>query len=390
MSKLKSCLNIEDLREQSKRILPRGVFEYMDFGSEDLVALNNNREAFKNIKLFSRVMTDVSAINLKKTLFGKELTLPLAVAPTAISGLCWHEGEIALAKAAREAGVPFILSTNSITPLEKVASEAGGNLWFQLYMWRERELSYRLVERARASGYNTLVLSADFGRGSLREKIKRHGFSVPYRISARSVFDMLTHPRWFVTVMLRYLMSTGMPRNENFPEEYKAKITADPSARSALRADSLHWGDLQELRKRWNGPLLLKGITHPDDARLALKYGADGVVISNHGGRNLDSSVAPIDALPLIMDAVGGKMTVILDSGIRRGSDIAKALAIGADAALVGRAPLYGITVGGQEGALHAIKLLANELEKTMAFLGCRNVDELNSSLLFKKISEHD
>ncbi|VCU70559.1 (S)-mandelate dehydrogenase [Pigmentiphaga humi] len=382
MSNLKKYLNIEDLRQEARRILPRGVFEYMDSGSEDLVSLANNREAFRLVKMYSRIMNDVSSMDLATSLFGQPVSLPLAVAPTAISGLCWYEGEVELARAARDVGVPFILSTNSITPLEKVAREAGGNLWFQLYMWRERELSYRLVERARDSGYNTLLVSADFGRGSLREKIKRNGFSVPYRISARSVADMLMHPRWFALVMLRYMMTSGMPRNENFPEEYKVRITADPTARSALRADSLVWEDVDRLRARWQGPLLVKGVMHPEDARLALQHGADGIVVSNHGGRNMDSSIASIDVLPEIVDAVGGRMTVILDSGVRRGSDIAKAIAMGADSVLVGRAPLYGVTVGGKEGAKRALALLANELEKTMAFLGCRAIDELNRGLI--------
>lgn len=374
--------NIFDLRELALKRVPKGLFEFVDRGSEDEVALRNNRSAFERIKLRPRTLVDVSGRRQAITLFGKEQKMPIAIAPTGTAGLLWHEGEIALARAAKEAGIPFTLATGSMTAMERVAAEAGGRLWFQLYMWPDRSLSHKLVERAKAAGYEALVVTVDGPVAGNREYNLRNGFTVPFTFTRGNVTDVLMHPRWFVGVLARYVLTTGMPRYENYPSELKQRITAAPMGRSMLKTDSLNWDDLRALRKMWPGPLMVKGVLHPQDAALVADCGADGVIVSNHGGRNLDSSMAPINVLPEIVDAVGGRITVIVDSGFRRGSDVVKALALGARAVLIGRATLYGIAAGGHAGAARAIAIFREEIDRVLALIGCRSIDELGPKYL--------
>lgn len=381
MSRLERCYNIADLREAARRRLPKGVFEYLDRGSEDEVALAHNRRAYDRLKLKTRVLVDLEKLSTEVDLLGGPAALPLAIAPTGIAGLCSYEGELALARAAAQAGVPFTLATGSITSMEKIATEAGGRLWFQLYMWKEEALSYQLVQRAKDAGFEALVITVDAALGNNREYNQRNGFSVPFRISPRSVTDMLLHPQWLLTVLGRYLTTTGMPRHENYPAKYQHRITSGTDQAKPMRQSAMTWQDLARLREFWPGKLIVKGILRAEDALLAVEHGADGVVVSNHGGRNLDSSMASIDALSDIVAAVGNRATVILDSGIRRGSDIVKALALGADSVMVGRATLYGIAAGGQPGAAHALKILRSELRKTMGYVGCDSVAKLNAEL---------
>jgi (S)-mandelate dehydrogenase len=380
--RLARCYNIAELREAGRRRLPKGIFEYVDRGTEDEVALANNRAAFERLKLRNRVLVDVSKVDLGTTLFGKPAELPLAIAPTGIAGLCWYEGELELAKAAAAAGVPFTLATGSNTAMEKVAREAAGRLWFQLYLWDKRELSYELVARARDTGFEALILTVDTALGANREHNQRNGFSVPFRPSTRNMADLLLHPVWLQRVLLRYLAASGMPRHENYPKEYQERITGAAGTKRDLRAHSMTWQDVEKLRAVWPRTLILKGILHPEDAREAVSRGVDGIVVSNHGGRNLDSACAPIEVLPEIVEAVGGRTTVLLDSGVRRGSDIVKALALGAAGVLVGRATLYGVMVGGQAGAERAIAILENEFRRTLAYVGCRSPAEVTSAVL--------
>lgn len=377
MSHLERCYNIADLRGMARRRLPKGVFEYLDRGSEDELALAHNRRAFDRLKFKTRVLVDLGSLNTEVDLLGGPSALPLGIAPTGMAGLCSYEGELALAKAAAQAGVPFTLATGSITSMEKIAAEAGGRLWFQLYMWKEEELSYQLVQRAKDAGFEALVVTVDFALGNNREYNQRNGFSIPFRISPRSVMDMCLHPRWLLSVLGRYLTSTGMPRHENYPAKYQHRISSGTGQAKPMRHSSMTWRDIARLREFWPGKLIVKGILRAEDAILAVENGADAVVVSNHGGRNLDSSVASIDALPEVVSAVGHRATVILDSGIRRGSDIAKALALGADSVLIGRATLYGVAAGGQAGAEHALAILRTELRKTMGYLGCKTISDL-------------
>ena len=378
---LQSCYNIADLRAAARRRLPRCVFEFFDRGSEDEVALKNNRAAFQRIRMRNKVMVDVSSISTATTLFGKPCAMPLAIAPTGVAGICWYEGEIELAKAAAKAGVPFTLATPTVTALEKIAAVEGGRNWFQLYMWRERELSHALVKRARDAGFETLLLTADTPVSPVREYNQRNGFAMPFKLNATAAIDMALHPGWLVGTMGRYWRTTGMPKLAHYPDNRSGAATADPRRRSVvpnLKGDNLSWDDIARLREIWKGPILLKGVHLPEDAARAVAEGCDGIVVSNHGGRNLETAVAPIEILPEIVAEVGGKTTIILDSGVRRGGDIVKALALGAQAVLSGRPTLYGTSVAGEAGASHALSILKKEMEATLGFTGCPTIADIS------------
>ncbi|KPK17505.1 MAG: hypothetical protein AMJ67_13200 [Betaproteobacteria bacterium SG8_41] len=374
--------DIADLRELARRRLPKGVFEFMDRGNGDEVALANNREAFERIKLVPHALVDTSSRSQEITLFGNRQKMPIVIAPTGSAGLNWFEGEIALARAAAAAGIPFTLATGSMTSMERVAEQAGGTLWFQIYMWPDRSLSHGLVERAKAAGYQALVVTVDTPVPPGREYNLRNGMTVPFRFTRRNVTDVLMHPRWVATVLARYLLTSGMPRYENYPTEVKARITAAPMGRSMMVTDSLTWEDLKALRRIWPHRLLVKGILRPQDAVLAADCGADGVIISNHGGRAVDSTMAPIEVLPSVIEAAGKRLTVMVDSGFRRGADVVKALALGAAAVLVGRATLYGTAVAGEAGAARAIEIYRDEIDRILGLIGCPDVAQLDRDYL--------
>ena len=375
--------NIFDLRDMAMSRTPRGVFEFVDRGTEDEVGLRNNREAFERIKLKPRTLVDVSKRNQEIEFFGHKHKMPIGIAPTGTAGLLWYQGEIALARAAAAAGIPFTLATGSQTSMEKDAEAVpGARLWFQLYMWPDRSLSHQLVERAKNAGYEALVVTVDGAAAGNREYNMRNGFTMPFQYTRRNIWDVLKHPRWMFGVLARYIMTTGMPRYENYPSAIKSKITGLPMGRASLRTDSLSWDDLRQLRQMWPRKLIVKGILHPQDAVLAADCGADAVVVSNHGGRNLDVTMAPIEVLPDILQALGGRIPVIVDSGFRRGSDVVKALALGADMVYVGRSTLYGVGAGGEAGATRAINIFREEIDRVMALIGCPDVAGLNSDYL--------
>jgi isopentenyl diphosphate isomerase/L-lactate dehydrogenase-like FMN-dependent dehydrogenase len=374
--------DIADLRELARRRLPKGVFEFFDRGNGDEVALANNRAAFERIKLNPRMLVDTSRRSLATTLYGKAQTMPLVVGPTGSAGLAWYEGEIALARAAKAAGIPYTLATGSMTSLERVAAEAGGRLWFQVYMWPDRAASHALIERARAAGYEALVVTVDTPVTPGREYNLRNGMTVPFRFTRRNVTDVLLHPRWLAGVLLKYLLTTGMPRYENYPVQMKSRITALPMGRSMMVTDSLTWDDLREIRRLWPHALMVKGILRADDAKLAADCGVDGVIVSNHGGRAVDSTRAPIEILPEVVAAIGNRATVIVDSGFRRGSDVVKALALGANAVMIGRATLYGTAVAGETGAARAIEIYRDEIDRLLALIGCPDISALDAGYL--------
>jgi (S)-mandelate dehydrogenase len=382
MGALDRCYNIDDLRLVAKRRLPRGVFEYVDRGSEGETSLRENRAAFDRIRLRPRVLEDVSSRSLSTTLFGHTQSMPLAIAPMSPAGMLWYEGELAIARAAAAAGIPYTLPTESMTVLERIASEAGGRLWFQLYLWQDRKLSYALLERVERAGYEALIVTVDTAVAPNREYNRRNGFAMPFRPSIRAYADILAHPRWLAAVMGRYMLSTGMPLVANHPEAYRHAIMRAPPDDATEINKSTTWEDIRTLRRLWPRTLMVKGILHPADAVLAVEAGADAVVVSNHGARNFDSAQASIDALPAIAETVRGRATLLLDSGIRRGSDVVKALALGARGVLVGRPVLYGTAVGGEAGARHALELLRGELDKTMAYAGCRDIAAITGDLI--------
>ncbi|HET7158720.1 MAG TPA: alpha-hydroxy acid oxidase [Burkholderiales bacterium] len=379
---LEDALNVHDLRRMAKQRLPKWLFEFVDRGTEDEVALRNNRAAFERIKLKTQVLVDVSKRNQEIELFGKKHGMPMGIAPTGPAGMLWYKGELELARAAKAANIPFTLATGSQTSMEDVARLVGGTLWFQLYMWSDVRMSHTLVERAKNAGFEALVVTVDGPVGTNREYNIRNGYTVPFRYTAKNTTAVLQRPGWLFGVIMRYWMSGGMPTRANYPEGMTEKFTHVSNAERKTKNDSLSWDDLGVLRDMWPGKLLVKGILTPTDAERAIARGADGVIVSNHGGRNFDSSMAPIEALAPIVDAVGQRTTVIIDSGFRRGSDVVKALAIGAKLVMIGRATLWGTTVGGEAGAARAINFYREEVSRTLAYLGCRNISELNRDCL--------
>lgn len=373
--------NIDDLRKAAQARLPRGIFEYVDRGTEDDIAVRNNREAFERIKLMPRVLNDVSVVNTTTTLFGRPLSMPIGLGATGGAGLMWFEGDLELARAAAAADIPFMISSASTVAIERIAA-VGGRQWFQLYPWENRELTYALVQKAHQLGCEALVVTVDTAVPPNREYNFRNGFGVPLRLGRRNVIDVLRHPRWMMGVLLRYLANGGMPRQANLPEALRSSVISSPQVGAAFRCDNLCWDELRLLRKQWPGKLLIKGLVAPSDARQAVDEGVDAVIVSNHGGRNLDSVIATIDALPAVIAAVGDRVPVLLDSGIRRGSDVVKALALGATAVFVGRAPLYGLSIAGQAGVARSIELLRQETARVMALCGCRSIDEITADLI--------
>ena len=370
--------NIYDMTELARRRLPKGLFEFMHRGNDDEIAVRDNRLALDAIKLRPRVLRDVSKRNQEITLFGKKQKMPVIVAPTGSVGLAWYEGEIALARAAAAAGVPYTMASSSMTAIEKVAAAApGGTLWFQFYMWPDRSLSHQLVARARDAGAEALIFTVDTPVAPGREYNLRNGFTIPFRFTRRNVLDVMGHPRWLFGVLVRYLLTTGAPRYMNFPPHMQTRVGALPMGRSVQSNASINWDDVRELRKLWPRKLIVKGIQHPQDAVMAADCGADAVVISNHGGRVLDSTTAPILILPEVLEAVNKRLTVIVDSGFRRGSDVVKALALGADAVMLGRGPLHGAAVAGEAGGLRALNIYREEIDRVMALIGTSSIAEI-------------
>jgi len=382
--------NIEDLRRIAKRRLPRGIFEFVDRGTEDEVALCNNRAAFEEIRLKTHVLANVSTRTLETRIFGKTIKLPFRVAPTGTAGLLSYGGEVALAKAAAKAGIPCTVATNAMTPMEEIVEQAGGELWFQLYMWSDKELSLKFVDRVKSVGFETLIVTVDGAVGSNREYNHRNGFEVPLKYTPRLVAQLLAKPGWLATCLLQQFIKRGVPKFENYPPELMDSLMSKSFKRSTLKNDTLDWDDLKLLRDRWPGNLIVKGILHADDAAMAADCGADGVIVSNHGGRNLDASVAPIQILPEIAARVGGRMTVIVDSGFRRGTDVIKGLALGADLVMAGRPTLYGAAAGGEAGAYRALEIFQEEIDRVMGLLGLHTVDEIGPDCLWRPPSIWD
>ncbi|WP_324699700.1 alpha-hydroxy acid oxidase [Novosphingobium sp. RL4] len=372
--------NIPQLRDLARRRLPRAIWEFVERGTEDDLLIGRNPDALRAVQLLPRTLRDVSARSAEITLFGRRQPLPLVIAPTGVADLMWHRGERAIAKAAATAGIPFTQTTSSTTSFAEIAKVASCGHWMQMYLWERRDLSWQVVDAARENGAEVLVLTVDTPLWPLREFNRRAGMSNPVRPNARLVGDFLRRPRWLASVMGRYMLEGGLPQFANYPAEVGGRITGKVSR--VANSASVDWKDVAELRRRWPGKLVLKGLLHPDDARMAVDHGVDGIAVSNHGGRNFDSSPPAITALGDIVDAVAGRAAVLFDSGIRRGADVLKAMAIGADAVMVGRATLYGCAAAGEAGARHALTLLANEIDVGMAMLGVNRLNQLDRSFL--------
>ena len=380
LRRLESVANVSDLRKISKRRLPGGVFDYIDGAAEDELTLHRNSAAFQNVEFKPRVFRDVSSISLKSTLFGEELDFPLVMAPTGFGRIANSQGELAVARAADRAGIPYTLSTLGTRSIEEIAAVSKGRKWFQVYVWRDRELVREMLERAIAADFEAIQITVDTAITGRRERDVKHGFTLPPKIGLGTIVDGALHPGWTWDFITAEPISFA---NVN------GKIVGDGSDPITL-ADyinsqfdpSLSWNDLEWFRSIWKGPIIIKGIQTVEDAKIAADMGIEGIALSNHGGRQLDGAPAPFELLESVVQSVGGEIEIICDGGVRRGSDIAKALALGANACMIGRAYLYGLGAGGERGVDFVLDHLREGLKRTMMLCGVASLSELKPELL--------
>ena len=379
-SDIARALDIEDLRQLAQRRVPNFVFEYVEGGAEDEATLRHNRSALGALRFVPQTLVDTSDRHQRVTLFGRECAAPLILAPTGANGVLHPRGDEALARAAASLGIPFCLSTVSTMRLEEVAAKAGGRLWMQLYVMRERRSAEDIAARAGAAGYEALVFTTDANVFGHREWDRRN-YRLPGKPTWRNLIDAARHPRWVRDVIVR----NGMPRFENIAAYLPpggATAVGGSTIIPKLFEACIKWEDIAWLRSIWRGKLVLKGVLSVADAERAAALGCDAIVLTNHGGRQLDYCVSPVEVLPEIVAAVGQRMTIIADSGFRRGSDVIKALALGANAVMIGRATLYGLAAAGEPGARRALEILTSEIDRTLGHLGCRSVDDLKPHLV--------
>ena len=371
MSRLDQAYSIADLRRIAQRRLPQSVFEFYDGGAEDELTLADNRAAFERRRIAARVLRDVSAPSTTVELLGALSRAPLVIAPMGSCALGWPQADLAIARAAKAAGIPYTLSTMSTVALERVAREVGGRLWFQLYVLKNQAFTDQLVTRALDAGFEALVVTVDLPVGGKRERDLRNGLTMPMRFGAKQIVQALQRPGWLLQIARH-----GLPEFENVRgliDEKSASLTIAAGVGQNLDA-TFDWAKLARLRERWPKKLLVKGVLHAADAVKLVELGVDGIWISNHGGRQLDGAIASYDALPAIAAAVNRRVPLLLDSGVRRGVDILKAVADGAAAVAVGRAALFGVCAGGEAGAARAIAILQDELGRAMMLSGVRDI----------------
>ncbi len=379
MTPLSRITCIEDLRTVARRRVPRMFYDYADSGSYTESTYRANSEDFQKIKLRQRVAVNMENRTTRTTMVGQEVAMPVAIAPTGLTGMQHADGEILGARAARAFGVPFTLSTMSICSIEDVAEHAGPGFWFQVYVMRDRDFVERLIDRAKAAGVSALQVTLDLQILGQRHKDIKNGLSTPPRPTLANLLDLATKPRWCAGML-------GTKRRSFGNIVGHAKGVGDLSSLSSWTAEQfdprLNWRDIEWIKKRWGGKLILKGIMDADDARLAVETGADAIVVSNHGGRQLDGAPSSIHALPPIVDAVGRDIEVWMDGGIRGGQDVLKAWALGARGTLIGRSFLYGLGAFGEAGVTRALQIIQKELDITMAFCGHTDIHQVDRSIL--------
>jgi isopentenyl diphosphate isomerase/L-lactate dehydrogenase-like FMN-dependent dehydrogenase len=374
---------VPELRAAAYRRLPKVVFDYVDGGAGDEVTLRRNVAALRAIEFRPRVLADVSNVVTATTALSEPLALPLISAPMGLTGLLNPAGEVAIARAMHGAGSVSILSVMASCPVEEVTASAPGPVWFQMYVWRDRGLVKDMLARVEAAGVRVLVVTVDVPCAGTRDRDRRNGFTVPPRVTARALAEGVTHPRWSCGFVRNPRISWG-----NLPGEATATSVsaASLSARTNQQFDpAATWADLTWFRENWEGGLVIKGVLDPRDARQAVRLGANALVVSNHGGRQLDGAQATISALPAVADAVGSDAEIYLDGGIRRGADIVKALALGARACLAGRALAYGLGAAGEAGVRRAVEILHSELRTALALAGCQKVSDLDPSWVIQR-----
>jgi L-lactate dehydrogenase (cytochrome) len=372
-------LCVEDYRRLARRRLPRLAFDFIDGGADGEVTLRRNLAAFERLSLRPRHLVDVSSRSLETTVLGERVALPVLIAPTGMSRVAGHGGDVAGARAAAGAGAVFVVSTMSSDSIEDVRAAASGSLWFQLYLWAERAILERLLDRARAAGCRALVVTVDVPVIGNRRRDARNGFALPPRVRWRTAADLLRHPRWLAhapsAVGASHFLDDAGVRPSGTMEHARLvnRLLANPGS---------SWRDLTWLRDRWDGPLLLKGTLTAEDARLAVECGVDGIVVSNHGGRQLDGAPASLDALVEVAEAVGDQVELLVDGGVRHGTDVIKARALGARAVLVGRPWLYGLAAAGEAGVAGVLEILRTEIDRALALLGRPRFDDVDASVV--------
>lgn len=377
--RLKKIASVDDYRKYAKRRLPFGVFDYIDGGAEDERTLANNVAGFSRIGFHPRVMRDVSQLDTSTTIFGRPASMPLILSPTGFTRIAHSQGELAVARSAARAGIPWSLSTMGTRSIEDVAAVSDGDKWFQIYTWRDRGLVEELVGRAKAAGFTTVWLTVDTAVLGRRERDVRRGMTLPPKIGPGTIVDGAIHPSW----TLDFLRSEPITFANivGHDEDGSTAVTlADHVKRQFDQA--LSWDDLEWLRSFWDGPIVLKGIQTVADAKQAVALGVDGIGLSNHGGRQLDDAPAPIELVEPVRQEIGDTGTIICDGGVRRGSDIVKAIALGADAVAMGRPYFYALGAAGERGVDHLLEFMREGMERTMSLTGVRSVDEIGRDLV--------
>jgi (S)-mandelate dehydrogenase len=377
---LERALNIADLRAVARRRVPHFVFEYVEGGAEDEASLRCNRTSFESLRLIPQTLVDTSSRHLRTEILGRPAAAPLIIAPTGLNGMLHADGDIGLARAASHLGIPFTLSTMSTTRLEDVARQVGGRLWMQLYVTKNRAVAEDIMSRAAAAGYEALVFTTDANVFGSREWDRR-SYRAPGKPTLRAKLDALRHPGWLRTVLLR----NGIPRFRNLEAFLPPGATSAVGGSTVLPElfePTITWADITWIRRIWPRKLLIKGVLSVADAERAAALGCDGIVLTNHGGRQLDHCVSAMDVLPEIAAAVGKRLSLIVDGGFRRGTDVVKAIALGANAVMIGRATLYGLASNGERGVERALEILTTEMDRVMGQLGCNSVAELGPHIV--------
>ncbi|MGB6103304.1 MAG: alpha-hydroxy acid oxidase [Pusillimonas sp.] len=370
--------SVNSARLKAKRILPRAIFDFIDGAAEDEVTAGRNEAAFQEQFLLPRMLAGHSTRDKHVELFGASLSAPVLIGPTGSSGLAWPRGEVAAAKAAHAFGTVYIVSHASTVTLEEIAHQTNGPLWFQSFLFRDRQITERLARRAARAGYQALVLTVDTQVPGQRERDIRNRFSVPLSLRPRNFWDFGSHPRWFIR-----MASAGSVKAANYTDEGFGSLLKAGQRIPTLLDPTVGWDDVKWLRDLWKGPLVMKGILHPEEAAKAAEIGIDAVIVSNHGGRQFDGVAASFDALPAIVRAINRRIPVLLDGGIRRGADVIRAMSSGATAVLIGRPHLWGLAVAGEPGVLEILKILDRELDRGMALCGIGSLENLSDAMLF-------
>ena len=370
--------SVAAMRELARRRLPRAVFDFVDGGAEDEVTLRANESAFRDIALLPNPLHGASTRDQSIDLFGERLPGPVLIGPTGLTGMLWPRGEIAAARAAAAAGTVYTMSHGSTVKLEDLAAGVPGKLWMQVFPYKDRGLTENFVARAHGAGYQALVLTIDNQVLGQRERDLRNGFTVPPRFELGSLIDMALHLRWILRMVRAPKLAMA-----NYEREGDTGVFSIGARVGGWMDPSANWKEVEWLRRIWKRPLLLKGVLHPEEARRAAALGVDGIIVSNHGGRQLDIVPASIHALPAVVEAVRGKIPVLLDGGVRRGGDVVKALALGATACLIGRPHLWGVAVAGEQGVARVLEIYRSEIDRVMALCGWDSLKQINRSVLF-------